>query len=114
MKDYYIEGIENIMPMDRENHENLLNELLSADLEHSRRTEILQELRTDYGSVIDEHSEMTGSLEQFKKDNDDLIISNSKLFRQIGVTGTEKEEEVVEQEFSETVTLSALEKGVAN
>lgn len=98
------------MPMDRDKHEEILNELLNPEIEHSRRTELLQELRVDYGTVITDFTEMSKVTEQLQKDNADLVVSNSKLFRQIGITGTEKEEEIEEKEFSETVTLEALEQ----
>ena len=96
------------MPMERENHEAILNELLNPEIEQSRRTELLQELRVDYGTVITEHTELTQSNERLQSDNSDLVISNSKLFRQIGITDKKDEEEVKEKEFSETVTLENL------
>lgn len=96
------------MPMDRETHEAILNELLNPEIEQSRRTELLQELRVDYGSVITDHSELTKTNEKLQADNSDLVISNSKLFRQIGITDQKDNEEVKEKEFSETVTLEGL------
>ena len=101
------------MAMEREQHENLLNELLNPELEQSRRTEILQELRVDYGTVLTDISSMTENIEGLQKDNTDLVVSNSKLFRQLGVVGNDgKEQEEVQKEFSETVTLEQLESGV--
>ena len=101
------------MVMKKEDHESLLNELLDPELETSRRTEILQLLRNDYNTVIAEHEEMTANIEKLQKDNSDLVLSNSKLFRQIGIMGnTEKEEELEQKEFSETITIEELEKGV--
>ena len=96
------------MPMDRETHEAILNELLNPEIEQSKRTELLQELRVDYGSVITDHSELTQTNEKLQADNSDLVISNSKLFRQIGITDQKDNEEVKEKEFSETVTLEGL------
>ena len=75
------------MPMPKEDHENLLNELLTPELEHSRRKEILQLLRTDYGTVLADFGDINKSNEKLQKDNDDLIVSNSQLFRQIGIVG---------------------------
>lgn len=100
------------MPMDREEHEKILNELLTPDLENSRRSELLQLLRADYSGVIEEHTTLSQTSEKLKKDNDDLIISNSKLFRQLGVVGGDPEMQKKEEEksFSESVTLEALEK----
>ena len=94
--------------MDRETHEAILNELLNPEIEQSRRTELLQELRVDYGSVITDHSELTKTNEKLQSDNSDLVVSNSKLFRQIGITDQKDNEEVKEKEFSETVTLEWL------
>lgn len=96
------------MPMDRETHEAILNELLNPEIEQSRRTELLQELRVDYGCVITDHNELTQSNEKLQADNSDLVVSNSKLFRQIGITDQKDNEEVKEKEFSETVTLEGL------
>lgn len=100
------------MAMERESHENLLNELINPELEQSRRTEILQELRVDYGGVLTDIDTFTQTNAKLQTDNNDLVISNSKLFRQLGVVGgdddTKKNEQ--EKEFSETVTLESLEK----
>jgi len=99
------------MPLERDVHENLLNELLQSDLEHSRRTEILQQLRVDYGTVLADFNQLNETTAKLQKDNDDLIVSNSQLFRQVGIMGNpelEKKEE--EKTFSETITLESLEK----
>lgn len=94
--------------MEREKHESILNELLNPEIDQSRRTELLQELRVDYGSVITDYTELKQSNEKLQADNSDLVVSNSKLFRQIGLTDTNEKEEVKEKEFSETVTLEGL------
>lgn len=102
------------MPMDKEAYENLLNELNSPDLEHSRRTEILQELRADYSNVHTDFSEFETKTAKLEKDNNDLIISNSKLFREVGIQQDEKlEEKEKEKSFSEEVTIESLEKQVS-
>jgi Phi29 scaffolding protein len=100
--------------MDREKHEQLLNELLNTEIDISRKTEILQELRVDHVTGHSKFEEYTKTTEKLQRDNDDLIISNSKLFRQLGTVGGNEEHKKVEEEkqFSETVTLEALEKGV--
>lgn len=96
--------------MEKEKHEELLNELLSADLENSRKTEILQELRADNTEMLENAETLTSSNEKLQKDNDDLVLSNSKLFRQMGIVGNEnKEKEEEQKEYSETVTLEELE-----
>jgi hypothetical protein len=98
--------------MSRDEHENLLNELLNPEIEHSRRTEILQQIRVDHVTGHSDYEEITKNNTRLQKDNEDLVVSNSKLFRQIGITGGEKKEEEKQKEFSETITLEALEKGV--
>lgn len=100
------------MPMSREEHEALLNELLNPEIDHSRRTEILQTIRVDHVTAHSEVEDLTKANTKFRQDNDDLIVSNSKLFRQLGVTGTKEEPEVKQKEFSETVTLESIEKGM--
>lgn len=98
------------MPLTREEHEALLNELNSSELAHTRRTEILQNLRVDYGSVIDEHSEHTTKLKQLAEENADLTVANSKLFRQGGFTKDDDKNDDDKKEFSQTVTLTELLK----
>lgn len=100
------------MPMLREDHENLLNELLTPDLEQSRRTEILQQLRTDYGTVLADFDGLTKTKAKLEKDNSDLVVSNSQLFRQIGIIGGDKESQKKQEEktLSESITIESLEK----
>lgn len=97
----------------REEHEALLNELLTEDLETSRKTEILQLLRNDYVEVIETHDKNTKTLAKLQADKDDLVVSNSKLFRQLGVQSFDKEAQEKEKEksFSETITIEDLEGG---
>jgi regulator of replication initiation timing len=102
------------MPMKREDHEKLLGELLNPELEQSRKTEILQDLRTDYGSTLVEFDESKTKIEKLTHDKEDLTLANSKLFRQIGITGTEDEKREEKKEFSETVTLEEIEKRSQN
>lgn len=100
------------MPMPKEDHEVLLNELLSGELEHSKRTEILQKLRVDYGTVLADFDGITKEKTKLQKDNDDLIVSNSQLFRQVGIVGGDDKMKKKEEEktFSESVTLESLER----
>jgi regulator of replication initiation timing len=100
------------MPLiERDQFEGLLTELLNSELEHSRRTEILQELRVAQGNAYSEFDEHSKKLNKLEKDNSDLILSNSKLFRQLGNTEPEQKKKEVEKEFSETVTIEQFEKG---
>jgi hypothetical protein len=97
--------------MSRDDHENLLNELMNPEIEHTRRTEILQQLRVDHSTGHADYEQVNRLSEKLKADNQDLIVSNSKLFRQIGVVGTEKEQEEEKKDFSETITLEQIERG---
>lgn len=97
--------------MDREKHEELLNELLSEDLTIDRKTEILQTLRTDHVATHESYTELETTKSTLEKDKNELLLSNSKMFRQLGVTGNEElEKEEEEKEFSETVTIKELEE----
>lgn len=99
------------MPMSRDDHEALLGELLGAELDHTRRTEILQQLRADYSGVLTDFDDYTKKTEKLEKENTDLVKSNSMLFRQSGIAGNpDKEKEEETKQFSETVTLEELEK----
>lgn len=95
--------------MSRDEHENFLNELLNPELEQSRRTEILQRLRVDHVEGHQDYEQLTTSNAKLKGDNDDLIISNSKLFRQLSITTPEEKEKVEEKELSQTITLEQIE-----
>lgn len=98
--------------MNRDEHENLLNELLTGDLEHSRKTEILQQLRINHSTAHEEIEQFTQNNTRLQKDNEDLVVSNSKLFRQLGVVGGTQEHQKKEEQktVSESITLEALEK----
>lgn len=98
--------------MKREDHEALLNELLNTELEHSRRTEILQQLRVDHSTGHAGFEEITKTNKKLQTDNEDLIVSNSKLFRQLGVTTPKEEKKIEEEEKSKTITIEDLERGV--
>jgi hypothetical protein len=101
------------MPLTREDHETLLAELLSPELDHARKTEILSQMRDNYTEFTTTHESLNKTTEKLKKDNEDLIVSNSKLFRQTGVFGEPKhKEEDDKKTFSETITIEALEKGL--
>lgn len=99
------------MPMERERHEEILGRLLDGELPADERTELLQELRADYTKVHDDHTKHSETIEKLEKDNTHLVKSNSALFHQLGVAddpALKKQEE--EKSFSETVTISDLEK----
>ena len=98
------------MPMSREEYENLLNELNNPELEHSKRTEHLQTLRVDYANVLEDTDKYQNRLKELEKDNTDLLMSNSKLFRQVGIQGDPELEKKEEQKtISETITIDQFE-----
>lgn len=99
------------MPMSREEYETLLNELNNPELEHSKRTEYLQNLRVDYSKVLEDTENYTKKLQELEKDNNDLVLSNSKLFRQVGIQGNPEMEKKEEQKtISETITIDQFEQ----
>lgn len=98
------------MPMSREQHEALLEELLNPELQQSRRAEILQEMRVDYGTVLADDTTQKEKIKKLEDDNSDLVLSNSKLFRQVGITNPDDKKEEDQKTFSQTVTLEQLEK----
>jgi hypothetical protein len=101
------------MPMDREVYEGLIGELNNPELDHTRRTEILQNLREDYNVVQTDFAGLQQTSEKLTKEKMDLLESNSQLFRKLGVVGngSEKKEEEKKKEFSETISLEELERG---
>lgn len=99
------------MPMDKEEYEGILNELLDGEIEHSRKTELLQTLRVDYGNVHSDFEEVTKHRDTLQAKHDDLVVSNSQLFRKLGTTQDPELNKKEEQKtFSETVRLEDLEK----
>ncbi len=96
----------------REDHEALLEELLNTEIERSRLTDILQELRTQHNSGLEDVVTFTSQADKLQKDNNDLIVSNSKLFRQVGIVNNVDNTKKEEKEFSETVTLEELESEI--
>lgn len=96
----------------RDKFEEILNEL-HGELEHSRKTELLQELRVAQGTAYNDFDDFGKKVEKLQNDNNDLLLSNSKLFRQLEINKPEdKPQEEVKKEFSETVTIEQLTKGV--
>lgn len=99
------------MPMTRDEYEELLGKLNNAELPHSERTELLQTLRADYSGVLDDHQKFETNLEKLQKDNDDLVLSNSKLFRMTAIDKKDDDNPEDDKDFSENVTLESLLEG---
>lgn len=96
--------------LSREEHENLINELMGDEVTHTRKAEILQELRSDNVDSHETHKSLTQERDSLKSERDDLSLSNSRLFRQIGVDDDKDDFKKKEEQrsFSETVTLESL------
>jgi uncharacterized membrane-anchored protein len=97
------------MPLSREEHETLLADLLTPELEAAKKTEILQSLRDNYTEYSTTFEVLSNEKEKLAKDNADLVVANSKLFRQTGIVteGEPKKDEA--KEFSKSVTIESLE-----
>lgn len=96
------------MPLQREDHDNLLSELLTPDLDASRRTEILQNIRDNYTEFTTSMEVLSKDKEKLEKDNSALVVANSKLFRSSGIVVDEPKKDV-KKEFSSTITIEQLE-----
>lgn len=96
--------------MSQEDHENLLNELLDAGLEQTRRTEILQQLRVSHAKTTDGVAKVLETNTKLQTDNTDLVTANSKLFRELGIVGANAEEQqkLEEKDHSETITIEDI------
>lgn len=97
------------MPLTREEHESLLNELNNPDLDVVRRTEVLQLMRSDYGTILSDSEDKQTLIQENQRMIQDLTLANSKLFRQIGIEQDKNlKEEDVKKSRSESITLESL------
>ena len=99
-------------PIPSESLEGLLSELLQEDLTMSRKTEILHELRVANTQDHQDFASLNKNLETLKTQKEDLVVSNSMLFRKLGIEEAkgEDKQKIEEKTFSETVTLEDLLK----
>lgn len=65
----------------------------------------MEALRSDYGSTVEEVNSLNEQNEKFKNENEALVISNSKLFREKAIVQDEQEDE---ESLDETITLESL------
>jgi len=94
-----------------EGFNELIDELNTGEMDVSRRNEILQIIKVQHDHLNESLGSASTQMEQMKKDNYELSLANSKLFREVTFTKEEsKTPETKEKEFSETITLSDLEK----
>jgi len=96
-----------------EEHEAMLAELMTKEVDEARFVEILDAFRADKSQYTVTNSEQESEISKLMKRNADLITANGNLHAQIGVqtygADEEKEEEEKQVELSETITISDLE-----
>ncbi len=96
------------MVMKISEHEEHLNGILNVVTDGEQRATIvehLEALRSDYGSTVEEVNSLNEQNEKFKNENEALVISNSKLFRDKAIVQEEQEDE---ESLDETITLESL------
>lgn len=97
-------------PMKPEDHEEILNKLLNPELDQMERTNLLNDLRADYGTVITDHRENTETLGKLKQDKETLLMTNSQLFRERGIQQypPEDQKEIKQKEIAETIQVDDI------
>lgn len=88
-------------------HDSLLTELMETE-DSSRRVEIGSTLRADYNDVVTTSETATKSIEELTKQNEDVRLANSKLWRQVGPSSEDNVDP--DPEFSQTATLEDIER----
>lgn len=94
--------------MEIKEHEAILNGILESVTDgeaRSRIVEHLEALREDYGATTEALTSANTTLEKLKKDNEALVISNSKLFRERAIV---EQPENNEPETDKNITLDDL------
>lgn len=97
-----------VMPI--KEHEAKLNALLELITDGEQRAiavEHLDALRSDYGSTVEEYNGLTEQTEKMKKENEALVVSNSKLFRERAII-PESEQEEETPATNDNITLEDL------
>lgn len=97
------------MVMEISAHEEHLNGILNVITDGEQRATViehLEALRADYGSTVEEVNSLNSQNEKYKNENEALVISNSKLFREKAVTVDDKKDD--EDEPNEDITLESL------
>lgn len=100
------------MPFTPDEFDGLMNELNQPELDLSRKTEILQSLRKDYSGVLENTEKSSKTIEELTKEREQLLLTNSKLFRSSSYFSSDDQKQQNEKEktFSETIRLSDIEK----
>lgn len=98
--------------MKRDDHEAILAELLNPETPHDKRTDLLSTLRADYNGVLGDFENLTKTTEELSKERNELVLANSKLFRQSSYTEPEEKQKEEEKALSETITIEDIERGI--
>ncbi|HAY6439043.1 TPA: gp7 family phage scaffolding protein [Enterococcus faecium] len=94
--------------MEIKEHEAILNGILESVTDGEARSKIvehLEALREDYGAITEDLTTANSTLDKLKKDNEALVISNSKLFRE---RANVEQPENNEPETDQNITLDDL------
>lgn len=83
--------------MELDQYNGLLSELQSEELTHDRKAEILLALREDYQGVTESSEETAKTIEQIQKENKELLLSNSRYWRQLSEQQAKREENIEEE-----------------
>lgn len=98
------------MPMEIKQHEEHLNALIDLITDGEQRAAAIEHaeaLRSDYGSTVTDYNGFVEQSEKMKKENEALVISNSKLFRERAII-PENEQEQDEIKNDDNLTLESL------
>lgn len=96
----------------REEHENLLSELMNPELEHARRTEVLTAIRAHDDVFNREYSSLEQERDKHKTNYEDAMVANNKLWRQTSYFEKDSDDFKKQEDkaLSETITIEDLEK----
>ena len=101
--------------MTREEHKAVIDSIRETAGEQSGAliSDSLLTLVSDYASMITLQDEQMGRITGLEKDNNDLLLANSKLFQRIGTDSPVVDEPVAEKDSEEEISISDIvnEKG---
>ena len=78
--------------LNAEEFKTKLNEVLENASDPGKVSLILNELHTNYGEVMQEHTTLAATAAELKEFNASLVKSNGELFRQVGLIKEEPEQ----------------------
>lgn len=62
-----------------------LDELNNPETSHERRADVMLEIREAYSNTFEGHTNLTETNTKLQAENKDLLLTNSKYFRMLGV-----------------------------